>query len=182
MLEIRQSAIRHKSCRWSGKMTSINSGSPRFVPDVEELFAGRRGFTLVEAMVVIVIFSILTAVMIPKVTPTVARVSATRAANLVAQDLEQGFTLAQRAGAPVLLTAVPGQTGYTLTDRATGRVYSSRSFARGNGLALDSVRISPTPLTIFPTGYSGAAATVTLWNRGSVRTITATRTGMVSLQ
>ncbi|HKV73693.1 MAG TPA: prepilin-type N-terminal cleavage/methylation domain-containing protein [Gemmatimonadales bacterium] len=141
----------------------------------------RRGFTLVEAAVVIVIFSILTAIMLPKVTPTVARVSATRAANIVAQDLEQGFTLAQRTGAPILLTGVPGQTGYTLTDRATGKVYSSRSFARGNGLAVDSVQISPSPVTIFPSGYADAAATVTLWSRGSVRTITATRTGVVTL-
>jgi len=145
------------------------------------LYDCRRGFTLVEAAVVIVIFSILTAIMIPKVTPTVARVSATRAANLVAQDLEQGFTLAQRAGGPVLLTAAPGQTGYTLTDRATGRVYSSRSFAHGNGLALDSVRITPSPVTIFPSGYADAAATVTLWSRGSARTITARRTGVVTL-
>jgi hypothetical protein len=76
---------------------------------------------------------------------------------------------------------VPGQTGYTLTDRASGRVYSSRSFARGNGLALDSVQITPSPVTIFPNGYSDVAATVRLWNRGSVRTITSTRTGMVSL-
>ena len=58
------------------------------------LLAGRRGYTLVEAMSAIVIFSILTGAMMPRVSPTVTRVSITRAANVVAQDLEHGFTLA----------------------------------------------------------------------------------------
>jgi len=142
----------------------------------------RRGFTLIETAIVIVIFGIVTAVTLPKVSPTVTKLSATRAANVVAQDLEQGFTLAQRQQKPVVLTAVSSTNGYTVTDRASGTVLSRRSFAAGNGLAMDSVTVAPTTTTIFPSGYASSAVTVTLFSRGSTRTITASRTGLVNVQ
>ena len=144
--------------------------------------ACRRGYTLVESAIVIVVFSLLTAAMLPRVTPTVTRVSATRAANVVAQDLEQAFTLPQRQGLPVVLTAVPGQRGYAVTDRLTGRVLLNRSFGGGSGLVVDSVAVSPSPTTIYPSGIATSGVTVTLWSRGSIRTITASRTGLANVQ
>jgi prepilin-type N-terminal cleavage/methylation domain-containing protein len=151
-------------------------------PEPDNRLSCRRGYTLVESAIVIVIFSLLTAAMLPRVSPTVMRVSATRAANVIAQDLEQGFTLAQRQQQPVVLTAVPAQQGYTVTDRASGTVLSRRSFALGNGLAMDSVQVEPSTTTIYPNGYASSAVAVTLWNRGSARTITASRTGLVRIQ
>lgn len=147
----------------------------------QALLACRRGYTLVEATSVIVIFSILTGAMLPRVSPTVTRVSVTRGANVIAQDLEHGFTLASRQQQPVVLTAVPSQRGYTLTDRGTGTVLSSRSFAPGNGLAVDSVQMTPSTIQIFPTGFASGPVTVTLWSRGASRTVTASRTGIVNI-
>ena len=151
-------------------------------PIADSRIACQRGYTLVESAIVIVIFGLLTAATMPKVSPTVTRVSARRAANVVAQDLEQSFTLAQRQQKPVVLTAVPSQNGYAITDRASGTAFSSRSFAFGNGLALDSVQVNPATATIYPNGIASSAVTVTLFCRGSTRIVTASRTGLVNVQ
>ncbi|HVH66955.1 MAG TPA: GspH/FimT family pseudopilin [Gemmatimonadales bacterium] len=139
----------------------------------------RRGFTMLELLIVIIIFSMLTLAAFPTISRVTAHSRVNQAASVVAQDLGQAISDAVRHRKPVRLARGADMTSITLSDRATGTVLSTRALGTVDAFKLDSVSLSVTPVDIFPNGFTSSPLTVTLWSGGYSRQVTMSRAGWV---
>lgn len=137
------------------------------------------GFTLIEMIVVIAIFGLLAAVLVPKVTGTMTQAQVNQATMLVAHDLMTAESNAQRERKPIRVTQGSGHQSFTVTDRTSGTTLFTRQLGSGDAYQLDSISFSTTPVDIFPSGFTSGAVTLTLWAKGYSRTVTMSRVGWV---
>jgi type II secretion system protein H len=143
--------------------------------------SNRSGYTLVEALVVVVIFSLTTAFAAPRVTIALAQYRLDRAAAVLSSDLEYAQTLAARQRSPVVLTIDPTTLSYTLTDRASGTVLLSRQMGEAAEYSVQSLTSSPSSIQFFPAGLASGAITITLATGDRSRQVVVSRTGQVAL-
>lgn len=140
----------------------------------------RRGFTLVEIMLVVVIAGILLGISGTSIGKQVRRDRVNRSAGVVQGMLQEASTIAVRQRAPVKII-LAGDT-LRITLRSSGAVLKQRNF----GPAFDlnaTLAISPSGgVTIFPNGRADAALTVTVSGSNISKSVTRTATGIVRLQ
>jgi prepilin-type N-terminal cleavage/methylation domain-containing protein len=139
----------------------------------------RRGFSMIELLIVIIIFSMLTVAAFPTISRVTSHSRVNQAASVVAQDLGQAISDAVRQRKPVRLARGANMKSITISDRATGTVLSTRALGSGDAFGLDSVSLSVAPVDIFPNGFTSSALTVTLWSGGYSRQVTMSRAGWV---
>jgi prepilin-type N-terminal cleavage/methylation domain-containing protein len=139
----------------------------------------RRGYSMIELLIVIIIFSMLTLATFPTISRVTSHSRANQAASVVAQDLAQAVTVAMRQRKPVRLARGSDMKSITLSDRASGTVLSKRALGTGDAYGLDSVSLSVSPVDIFPNGFTSSALTVTLWSGTYSRQVTMSRAGWV---
>jgi type II secretion system protein H len=143
--------------------------------------SNRSGYTLVEALVVVVIFSLTTAFAAPRVTNALAQYRLDRAAAVLGSDLEYAQTLAARQRSPVVLTIDPTTLSYTLTDRSSGTVLLSRQMGEAAEYSVQSLTSSPSSIQFFPAGLASGPITITLATGDRSRQVIVSRTGQVAL-
>ncbi len=141
----------------------------------------RSGFSMLEMLLVLIIISVLVGIVIPKIARIIRHERVNRAAQVVVQDLQNGFAMAGRQRAPVRLTFFPSTKTYTFTDRATGTVLQTRVMSTGSEYSLTSLSASPTQIDVLPNGIGSAAFTVTLTNGDYFRKVTASSAGFVRM-
>jgi len=142
---------------------------------------GRRGFTMVEMALTMVVIAIMTAMMVPKISRTIQSSQTRRSAAIVAADLERAFTLAGRYRKPMRLSCVCGSGTYTIADLAGGTVRVSRNLRADRDFGVMTLTFTANPVDIFPSGVSSAADTVTITSGVSTRTIVMTTAGQVRI-
>ena len=140
---------------------------------------GRRGFTSVELLVVIVVFALLTSMVFPRINEAIRKARVNRATHLIANDLEMAVAEAARQRRPVRLSCTCLAQTYTITDRTGGTVRHSRNLGAGSEYALTTLTFSTSPVEIFPSGVASSALTVTLGVGGFTRQITLSTGGQV---
>lgn len=137
----------------------------------------RRGFSLVELLVVVVILGVLLATASARIGRQVSQDRTLRAATVVQGMLVEASQLAVRRRSPVRV-ALSG-TALRISDRATGNVLRQRDFSAASDLRA-TLTLSPSSgITIFPSGRADAALTVTLTGAQATRTVTRSATGIV---
>src|SRR5512141_538334 len=122
----------------------------------------RSGFSMLEMLIVLIIIGILAGIAIPKIGRTIQHERVNRAAQVLVQDLQNGFALAGRQRAPVRLTFTPATESYVFTDRATGTVLQRRLMSTGSEYSLTSMQASNTTVDVLPNGIGSTSFTVTL--------------------
>jgi prepilin-type N-terminal cleavage/methylation domain-containing protein len=147
---------------------------------------GRRGFTMIEMVLVLTIAGIMLAMAIPRIQRNMISHQTRRAAALVAGDLERAFSLAARYRRPMRLSCVVAagvctNATYTVADRTGGTVRIRRELRNDGDLGTMSVRLAITPVDIFPTGVSTGVDTVTITAGNSTRRIVMTSAGQVRI-
>jgi len=134
---------------------------------------------MLEMLIVLIVISLLVKISVMKLNDIVSHERVNRAAQVVVQDLQNGFAMAGRQRAPVRLTFTPSLKKYVFTDRATGTVYQTRLLSTGADFSLTSMSTTATTVDILPNGIGSVAFTVTLWNGSYSRTVTASTAGFI---
>ncbi|PYO97372.1 MAG: hypothetical protein DMD60_07175 [Gemmatimonadetes bacterium] len=137
------------------------------------------GFTLLELLIVITFFGLVTAMTFPTVSRITTHSRVNQAALVVGQDLSQALSAAARQRKPIRIARGADQQSITTSDRASGMVLSTRALGPGDAYPLDSVTFSASPIDVFPNGFTSSALTVTLWAGGYSRRVTMSRAGWV---
>ena len=139
------------------------------------------GFSMLEMLIVLIIVAVLVGIVIPKIGRLVRHERVNRAAQVLVQDLQNGFAMAGRQRAPVRLTFTPGAQSYQFTDRATGTILQTRLMSTGSDYSLTSMTVSSPTVDVLPNGIGSTQFTVTLANGDYSRTITASSAGFVRM-
>ena len=160
------------------------TGIPSHLTSRRPRLTSRRGVTIVELAIVIIMLGIIAAMMVPKIGRGIASRELDRVSMQLATDLRAGGQLAMRHRRPVQFRAV-GTTGYEIVDKATTTTsYLKRDFGSANG---GSATFSNLPtLDFYPNGLLGVVTsgvtfpvTMTATVNGSSRTVVVTRVGYV---
>jgi prepilin-type N-terminal cleavage/methylation domain-containing protein len=137
----------------------------------------RRGITMVEAMVAMVVFGIVLSMALPKLNEGIRQRRVISAAGAVHADMPVAFSMAARQRRPVALSYDAASGELRVTNRADGTIYLHRPLRATSEYQLDSVIVSPASVQLFPNGVSSAAFTVRLYNGRFARQVTVGRTG-----
>jgi prepilin-type N-terminal cleavage/methylation domain-containing protein len=137
------------------------------------------GFTVIELLIVIVIFSVLTSITWPTASRIISHDRVNQAASAVAHALTVAVSSAASARKPMRLAPGADKQSFAISDRASGTVLQTQSFGRDTEFGLDSLSFSVTPVDVFPSGFASSALTITAWARGYSRQVTMSRAGWV---
>ena len=141
-------------------------------------FRNRAGVTLVEMMMVVVVFGTMLAIAIPKVNKDIRQRRVIAAANALNADIPIAFSLAARQRKPVTLSYDASSGEVRVTDRFnTNLVYHRRALQSTSEYMLDAVTMTPASVQFFPNGVSSSAFTIRLVNGSFVRQVNVARTG-----
>jgi Tfp pilus assembly protein FimT len=132
-----------------------------------------------ETLIVIVLLGILAVAGFPRIANELRHQRVINAANVVAADLEEAFSLAARQRKPVRISYSSGGGELQVTDRATGSLYRRRPLGASSEYSLTNVRLTPDTVIVFPNGVSSAALTIDLASNSYQRRVTTTPAGLV---
>ena len=141
----------------------------------------RRGFSLVEVCLAIVVLGLIALVGMPKVNTFMTHLRVKRATALVAADLEQAFALAGRQRKPMRINCNCASQMYTVTDRLGGTTRLTRTLGADADYKLTTMTFSAAPVDIFPSGVTSSPLTVTIGSGGYTRQITMSSAGQVRI-
>lgn len=137
----------------------------------------RRGFTLPEMLIAIVIIVLLAAMAAPATAKQLRRGRVNQAANVVAADLENAVSYAARQRKPVRITRTTA-TSFTVADRSTGTVIQRRELGVDTEWKVAMLTFSTGTVDVFPSGITSGALTVTISEGGYSRQVRLSRAGL----
>jgi prepilin-type N-terminal cleavage/methylation domain-containing protein len=139
------------------------------------------GFSMLEILLVLIVIGVLVTISVPKIARIVRHERVNRAAQVIVQDIQNGFALAGRQRAPVRLTFTTNLQKYVFSDRATGTAILTRILSTGADYSLTSLSTTAATVDVLPNGIGSTPFSVTLANGDYSRTITASSAGFVRL-
>lgn len=139
------------------------------------------GFSMLEMLVVMIVLAILVSIAIPKMALIIRKERVNRAAQVITQDLQNGFAMAGRQRAPVRLTFYPSTKRYVFTDRATGKVLQTRLLSEGTDYSVSSLASTSNEVDVLPNGIGSVSFVVTVANGDYSRKVSASSAGFVRM-
>jgi len=152
-------------------------------PHLEDRCAKSRpaGFTIFEAVMVLLIVLTVIAALTPGVTRSIAHARVNRAANVVAAQLYLAQSLAGRQHSPVTMLVSPGAKTITIEDAVTDSTLLVRRFGSDSEFNLLSLSASPATIYVLPTGMSNASITVTVGDPSYQQQVWMSRAGQIRI-
>ena len=118
-------------------------------------FRRRRGFTMIEMLVVFVVFGAVAMISVRAVGDTLRRDRVSKAGAIIGADIEQAFAIAARQRLPVRMLVDRVNRKFTIVDRNTPTlIYKTRSFSSSSEFALDSLVSNRDTVDIMPNGIA----------------------------
>lgn len=143
-------------------------------------FPARPGFTLMEALVVVILLGIVATIGLPNLTRSMKRTRSDRALMVIKGDMENAFALASRQGKPVKVDFNTSQLGYAVRDRSTNQLLFERRFGGETPFGAKGMWVSSATVTIFPSGYASTPYWIRFdWGDSDWRWILVRRTGQM---
>lgn len=137
------------------------------------------GFTLIETIMVLVVFGIVVSVAVYRMGPGIERARVSRAAAVFAADLQYAQMVAARQRRPVAVIVTPAVQGYQIRDSQSTTVFRERFIGPDTDYGIGSVTASPSTIEIFPNGVTSQTATITLDLNGQRKQVRYTRAGQI---
>lgn len=147
----------------------------------DDPYITRRGFTLPEMMIVIVIVVLIAAMGFPGVSNAIRHGRVNQAVNIVAGDLESAVSYAARQRKPVRIAYSGGGTEFVIADRNTGAVLRRRELGPDTEWKLSTLTFSTATVDIFPAGITSLPLTIGVGADGYTRQVRLTRAGLVQV-
>ena len=142
--------------------------------------ANRLGFTLIEAVMVLLIVATVVGALAPSALRQISHTRVNRAANIAAADFFLAQSLAGRQHAPVVVSFDSTNMETTITQPAPANTnLHTRRFGIDSEFKLTTFTASASPVLILPNGMSSAAVTLTVGNGAYTRQIRMTRAGQI---
>lgn len=142
----------------------------------------RAGFTLLEAVIVLVVLGIMTSVVIWRSGPAVTRAKVARAASVVAADLQYAQAMAARQRKPVAVVVTTATQAYVIRDAATATVFRERYLGANTDYGVESMTVTPSStLEILPNGMPKQTTNFTVTLQGAQREVKITRAGQIRI-
>jgi prepilin-type N-terminal cleavage/methylation domain-containing protein len=156
----------------------------RYHPSVRA--SGRRaGFTMIEMLIVFIVFGLAAMISIRSVGDTLRRDRVRKTAAVLSADVEQAFAIAARQRAPVRLLFDSAKKTFSVALRSdTTFKFRTRTFSNTSDMQLDYISVNRNTLDIMPNGLAADTLRLTLgiFSNGGTTSRTslrATRGGLV---
>jgi prepilin-type N-terminal cleavage/methylation domain-containing protein len=140
----------------------------------------RRGFTMIEMLIVVTILGIMTTLAMVNFTKVIDQARVDRAATTLSYDLQMAFALVGRNRKPVRITWDSMNVRFNVTDR-TDTLFRTRPMGLSSEFKLrrtDFV-VSRPVVEIYPPGLANDSLNIRIVNRDTKRTISMARGGLV---
>jgi type II secretion system protein H len=142
----------------------------------------RRGFTLIEALVVITLMGIAVLIAMPAIGRSIAKTRVQRASAVMATDLKTAFAISAQQRRPVRVTVGEADRVFRVQSRTGDTTYLQTYYDGSTELVLRQMTAEPDTLLIFPGGLAAGMISVTMETTpGNQRLITASRAGQVRI-
>jgi len=147
--------------------------------------ACRRGFTIVELLVVVVVSGILLAATLPRFSTALTAARIGRVSRVVASDLEAAVSLAARQRRPVRIECDCANRVLRVVDRTSGAVLRQRTLSGEQDLTVGTLSLSSSVGTastvVFPSGLVASTLTVTVGEGSRTRAVVLNLSGAVRI-
>lgn len=142
----------------------------------------RRGFSMIELIVVLTLLSVITAMALGRTSSIMTGFRVTRAAQAFAEELQSGFALVGRNRKPLSFVWDTTNMELRIVDR-NNVVYRRRSFGPYSDYKLVSANITPSrsTLEVYPPGLAADSLSVVFAKNGASRRIRMLRGGLVQV-
>jgi prepilin-type N-terminal cleavage/methylation domain-containing protein len=140
----------------------------------------RGGFTLIEAIVVLVLLGVLGSLAAPAVGRSLTNTRADRSTGAISADVEAAFSLASRQRKPVLFQVDSVLKRIVIRDRATNAILQSHSYgATESSYAVTRLLLNKTSAIVFPNGLTDGSFEIAIVVNNENRAVRVTRTGLI---
>jgi prepilin-type N-terminal cleavage/methylation domain-containing protein len=145
----------------------------------------RAGFTMIEMLIVFVVFGVAAMISIRSVGDTLRRDRVRKTAAVLSADVEQAFSIAARQRTPIRLLFDSAKKTFSIALRSdTTFKFRTRTFGNTGDMQLDYISVNRNTLDIMPNGLAADTLRLTLGifsNGGSKysTSLRATRAGLV---
>jgi prepilin-type N-terminal cleavage/methylation domain-containing protein len=149
------------------------------------MLALRRGYTLMELLIVLTLTAVVTGLSLGRITSFIAHERVAKAAVGLATDIQAGFAIPGRIRRPVRIIVDTSAMQLVITDRSQTTTYRKTAFGSRYNLKSSNVALYPaagTTFEIYPNGFASDSLVITLTSNGYSRSIKATKTGMVQVR
>jgi len=156
------------------------SSPPYPTPNAATRLTRRRGFTILELVVVVFIAGVVAAMSFGKIRALVVHDRLRNASASVQNDVEAAFTLATRNRLPIRIYWSGDALQMKITDR-NGITYRRLNLGSTYGLHSWNVKFSKSPLEVYPNGLAADTLLVTLHKYGDTTKVWVSKGGLVKV-
>jgi type II secretory pathway pseudopilin PulG len=143
--------------------------------------SARPGFSIFEAVMVLMIVGIVLAALTPGVVRNLEHSRVDRAANAVAAQFYLAQSLAGRQRKPVRVAVSAANKTITITDAVTLTVLSTRYFGTEGDFRLRALTATPATVNVLPNGMSSASILIDVGDPTYQQQVRVTRAGQVRI-
>jgi prepilin-type N-terminal cleavage/methylation domain-containing protein len=143
----------------------------------------RRGFSLLELLVVISMIGVISMMSLGRTTSMMNQWRVSRAAQAYGEELQSAFAIVGRDRRPVRIVLNKDSMQLRITNRSGSVIYRKRDIGKWSAYKLDSanVKASSLILEVFPPGLAADTLSVTISRDGKYRRIRMLRGGLVQI-